>query len=703
MAVVVDTRIDRVIVHPGAAHVTRTGPVEVGARLEVRVAGLPAGLDDDSVQIAMTGPGRATDLRLIVEVVRSAQASAALDEVLAARRASAALAAERAVINSALEALSGLAPIGPDERARARPAWGQVVAARLALIELARVSAVELRAQLADLERRREAADLTLTAVEDRYARRSSSELPAGAITKTAVVMVEPDGAGGPCTLACSYRVDGASWAPTYVARLDDGAVRLELRAAIAQATGEDWRQVAIEVSTAAPGRRVELPELLALRIGRAQARPARAGWRPPPVGVDELYRDWDRAFGSLPAARPVTGLALTTPPAQSRSRPGPDDRKVVVIDLAAPDAAPPTAMPVAPSAAPRAPMKSMGAAPAAPVRTMMAAAPLGGAALSAKKSGMRSRDSYVEEGVAAAPAPALVDDGPLRARSEQLAFGLLVLAGPRQPGRGTLQRLGDDRRWATAPDVAQEMRRTADQAARRIDGLPLPSGLVLPTPGIYDYAFASDGRLDVPADGAWHQVALLARAAPVAIAHVVTPAVAAEVYRVATLTNPLDAPLLSGPVDVYERGELVITARLDETPPGGAVAIGLGVDPVVKSARNARYHEEVTGVLRGWLRLAHDVTVDVENLGPRPVTLEVRERVPVPSPQTDEIEVAIDRVTPMWEPWRPEPQPGTAPLRGGHRWQVALAPGERKTLRVEYAIKIAGKHELVGGNRREP
>ena len=185
-------------------------------------------------------------------------------------------------------------------------------------------------------------------------------------------------------------------------------------------------------------------------------------------------------------------------------------------------------------------------------------------------------------------------------------------------------------------------------------------------------------------------------------IAHVVSPAVAPEVYRLATVVNPLDAPLLAGPVDVYERDELVLTAPLDETTPGGAIQIGLGVDPNVKVARNLRYREESAGVLRGSLRLIHEVTIDVEHLGGPAAALEVRERVPIPAPDTDEVEVTIDEVVPGWEPWRPEPAAGVAALRGGHRWRLALAPGERRSLRVAYAIKIASKHELVGGNRRD-
>ena len=57
----------------------------------------------------------------------------------------------------------------------------------------------------------------------------------------------------------------------------------LQLRALIAQRTGEDWRGVHLELSTAAPLSFTELPELSAIRIGRAQPPPPRKpGFRPP-------------------------------------------------------------------------------------------------------------------------------------------------------------------------------------------------------------------------------------------------------------------------------------------------------------------------------------------------------------------------------------------------------------------------------------
>lgn len=108
--------------------------------------------------------------------------------------------------------------------------------------------------------------------------------------------------------------------------------------------------------------------------------------------------------------------------------------------------------------------------------------------------------------------------------------------------------------------------------------------------------------------------------------------------------------------------------------------------------------------MLRGKLELVHAVTIDVENLGARLVEVEVRDRVPVTRDGDDDVEVTVTKVEPAWERWTPDPSaPSAERLRGAYRWRVSVPPAQKKTVRATYEIKIAGKHELVGGNRREP
>ncbi len=107
--------------------------------------------------------------------------------------------------------------------------------------------------------------------------------------------------------------------------------------------------------------------------------------------------------------------------------------------------------------------------------------------------------------------------------------------------------------------------------------------------------------------------------------------------------------------------------------------------------------------MLRGALRLVHAITIDIENLSPRPIDLEIRERIPVTREGDDDIEVTIGKVEPAWESWTADPEaPRDRRMRGGHRWRFALAAGTRRTVRASYEVRIPSKSELVGGNRRE-
>jgi hypothetical protein len=75
---------------------------------------------------------------------------------------------------------------------------------------------------------------------------------------------------GGSLTVELSYLVPDASWYPEYTVRYieRDDEVELTYAARIAQATGEDWKGVAVLLSTATPHVGAAPPELLPLYVG---------------------------------------------------------------------------------------------------------------------------------------------------------------------------------------------------------------------------------------------------------------------------------------------------------------------------------------------------------------------------------------------------------------------------------------------------
>lgn len=298
----------------------------------------------------------------------------------------------------------------------------------------------------------------------------------------------------------------------------------------------------------------------------------------------------------------------------------------------------------------------------------------------------------------------ALLDLGPgeLAPADWQLRYGSLRMgAWDDRAARGRLRRTsalaglgGALKAWVKA------QLREAAEAARRVDHCALPPGAVAveASSGAFDHRYEAAAVVDVPCDGELHNVPLREDEAPVQTLLVVAPRVDATPVRTATLTNPLEAPLLAGQADVYLDDELLVQAPVRTVPAGGSLTVGLGVEQALKVARNVRYEEESTGLLGGGLLLRHTVTIELASRLPAPATVEVREVVPQPAEGVDDVAVTDEQATPAWERWEQDPQ---RPLAGGRRWRVTLDPGAKAELVARWAVKLDAKNELEGGNRR--
>jgi hypothetical protein len=684
----VESRIEQVTIYARGAVVRRVATATAPG--VVRIVGLPLAVIDDTVRVEVEGGPVAATVRTGVDAPAEAQAEES-PELRAARRREAIATAEVVRLETALERLVHAPVIADDDSDEAPPAWSAVVAARAQLIEVRAAREQALREALAAGRRELDEAHRLHEVIATREALKGTAKGPKLHEVRKHVEL-ELTGTGT-ATLHIEYQVGAARWAPSYVARLDGADARFELRAIVAQDSGEDWTGVALRLSTAEPARFAPLPELAAQRIGRRQQESARRGFRAPPAGAEQLYGDYDRMF-----PRPATVSAKTfAEPSFDESTYEGRAPTAAEEDLAAQvwDEDSSHAKGVYPEAERKKRSRIGGAAQAAPppapgtVFAARAYAPPsaargGGGAQGEVTRGDRPRPATDElRRESAAEAKTALPPEP------RLDYGNLVMAGASAAERGRL-----------VPAPAKAMVETSSRVAQ----LALPRGHVDEWAHSYDYAFESDGTVDVASDGAWHSVALTARTGTATLRHVAVPREQQDVFRVAEVTNPFDGPLLPGPIDVYDRGQFLVTSEVDYTAPGGHVEVGLGVDPAVKIARNAEFHEEATGMLRGALRLVHAIAIEVDNASQRAVDVEVRERVPVTRDGDDDVEVSLGKVDPPWERYTPDTDgPRDARLRGGYRWQLTIPASSKQLLRAAYEIKIAGKYELVGGNRREP
>ncbi|WP_438034641.1 DUF4139 domain-containing protein [Sorangium sp. So ce204] len=732
------SRIEGVVVYARGAIVTRrvelAAPLPRGA-VEISVPGITPLAEPGSFRAlidaaggapagaAASGPARdviGVRARLVVPPapVSRAALSAELREL---ELAIARLSAERDHLRLWRDQL-GAVSLDPELARRFRPGdpaariRDALAVSRLLSDELA---ALDARAAARDAELERARKDLLAAQLD--AAQATSGEVEERDPARLDVVVrlaPERGGAAGEPALRLEYAVSAARWWPAYAARFSRGAteVALQLDALVAQASGEDWKDVRLALATADLVQDTRLPELASLRLSRAQ-RPPRRGYRPAPEGLDAMFEGFDSFVAALPEpAAPTTAAPGKLPRARdgdeaARNRASPEPfaamKRPAAPAPSGPAAPPPPVQAAAPMAfAPPPPIplaaparKSRGLSlpsfggghGAPPPPAPQASAPpvprsaLGSAASVEAAASLEEEwlaPEQAQEGAGAAPAlePAQVE--------EWLDFDALHL-----PGAGK-------QRGRLARDEPGPSRRDARRAEQDIADLGAPPRAVDPrdSRGQFDHLYVGESAADVPSNGRLHRVALGAARAPAAPRFVTAPREAAEVYREARVENPFDAPLLAGPVDIFVDGALAAQSALGRVDRGGLLRAGLGVEERIRVARNARVDESSAGLLGGSLAVEHAVVIDLSSSLGMGVEIEVLDRIPV----TDDKDVEIKLLSsqPKAEPYTQEEL--GEPVRGGLRWRVPIAPGGKASVAFTYRVVLSSKNEIVGGNRRE-
>lgn len=712
----IETRVESVTLYHRGATVRRTATLDFsqGLPAEVFLAGLPLSLLDHTVRLRIEAEGAEVMLSNVrvglFAPPRGTPPAAPAQKALQAVHDALALLRDRiAQLESETQRLvdvSVLARPAPEEGKMPPPA---PMVARVALESLFEESVgkrIELTRQLRDEvkaleEKERElqrALQLASTAQQvrpDELRKSIHASLVAASSPKQGRLVLE-------------YFVAGARWAPSYQCRMTRDCLQadLQLRALVCQRTGEDWRGVMLQLSTASPMSWTELPELGAIRIGKAQPPPpSQRGFRPPPKGAASLFQDYDRGLAHARTEVPVipswqaSSLSVQGLP---RPRPAAEPSHLMMDAMASgaeqmddeSEAGPPMEEE-------RELKKAKRAMPPPAPPAMAAPAPLGApGAGGARMMKMKSSRALDAELPPEPEAPVL----------EVVLYASLRLSGADNSSRGSLTSV--DRRQAFNESLARlhliatfdvlALVERAESQGQEVSSARPPDGSadVRSAAGWYDYVYGTDAAVDVPSDGTFHSVPVNTRSATSDVLYVVVPREDPQVYRQALVRNPLSSPLLPGPVEVSVGGEYVLTTTLPSVAPGGDFKLSLGVEQGIKVARNARYLEQRSGdKVVATNELIHDLELEVVNNLERAAKCEVRERVPQPAADA-EVVVEEGGVKPAWEPYKQEERGSL--LEGGRRWVFTVKPGETQKLAAQYRVKLYANNELVGGNRRE-
>lgn len=310
-AVPVQAFIAGVKLYPDEAWVTRLGRVrvEAGGTHRLEIAGLPAGLSLDDVQVSAKGPagsrlGDVTvsqDTRTVSETPEWKRLQA--DREALQDRADG-LQAQSDAVRQEIGFLESIqAAQGKELGARmttAAPALGPVVA-----------FGQGLQGRLAQLmlQDRKLKRDLAKAGEEQKRLDAERDRLSGQARVAPSKVRVELTTPGaGPVEIQLSTRTRNARWSPAYEARLseDHTTLNLALFAAITQKSGEDWTGVRLEISNAKPSQSLDMP---------AYSGAQEVGWMmpapPPPPAPAAMAME---GMASVPKGRDFTSTAYFAP-----------------------------------------------------------------------------------------------------------------------------------------------------------------------------------------------------------------------------------------------------------------------------------------------------------------------------------------------------------------------------------------------------
>ncbi len=252
----VNSTISAVTVYTDRAVVTRSATIDLaGGTTELVFANLPQALNERSLQVSGRGTAQALILdvsakQTYVDFTPNARVKELEDQLKGLGKQVRGLDDRTNLLNTQSVMLDKMetALFAPPTKDVPRPDLNQFTSSLNYLTE----AKAKLTTERAALDEQREELANKINTVQQQLNELRGS---GGKAFKTVTVRVSAPQAGN-LEVALSYTVPGASWVPSYDARVlsSEHAVALGYFGLVRQSTGEDWKDVALTLSTARPG-----------------------------------------------------------------------------------------------------------------------------------------------------------------------------------------------------------------------------------------------------------------------------------------------------------------------------------------------------------------------------------------------------------------------------------------------------------------
>lgn len=155
-----------------------------------------------------------------------------------------------------------------------------------------------------------------------------------------------------------------------------------------------------------------------------------------------------------------------------------------------------------------------------------------------------------------------------------------------------------------------------------------------------------------------------------------ILPALKEQAFVTAEVKNDGARPLLKGPSRLFLGAQMAGEAVVPTTAVGQGFTLPLGIDDAIRVERNVSQSAAQTGFISKKEVTSYLVTIELVNPRAKAVKARVVDQVPLPDGQ--DVEVKLEKTD-------PGAKHDTA--EGFVTWDVELAPGEKKVLRMTYVM----------------
>lgn len=561
---------------------------------------------------------------------------------------------EVGVTSQELSFLQGVSPKPPVDEAKRvdKPAPPVLVDVWAAVLKFVDERKAACREELREFARKRREQVKELQKVQREVQRHNL-----GAFTdrKIQVVAIAQARSAQKAVLDLEYFVPGASWTPAYDIHFDPDRGRVSIHTAgmVKQATGEDWEEVQMALSTAIPGQGIDLPELLTWALGekrefipraRAARWPQQAARFGAPTPQPTVFEAERAAKRQVLQNRLAKLQRLMSTPADTGT----------ISSLATAEGA--------------VGLGGLGTAGSG----------YGGVAMAAPEPDYAERERFQRRPTRRSPPPpprpssvSSAAPAPMEAYDEA---DKMVL------GESTAStRSGKSERVVQTPLNLFEP--TYYQPPRFSDP-NLPAVVA----GGLDYVYSCPTRVTVPSTGKQLRAPLSADTFPVETFYEATPSLMTTAFLKASVTNKGERPILQGPANVFVNREFTGQGTLKTTGSGGTIELPLGADENIRILRKVIPQTVTEGVFSKDDVTTYTTVIEIGNYKQKPVRILVYDQVP--KTRNEDIEIELSNKS---------PRPSKGPDADGIiTWDLKIPAGKTLTIKFTYKIERPANWQLT-------